>query len=160
MKVDLQSPGNPLETFKPPQTGLNTLGGGKVPKPPSVDELLAGVPDHVPEALPADAAGMLDKAGAMAGTVVSDVKTSVTDITSSVTSSVSSTVATVTKTVTSTTVSDIANTVTSSASEVVNNVTTKLVTDSKTAVNFVAGPFSPGTPQDVVNVIKTKLPGG
>ena len=159
MKVDLQMPGNPLEEFKPPQTGLSTIGGGKVPKPPSTDELLAGVPDFVKEALPADAAGMLDKAGATAGTVVSDVTKSASSMVSSVTSSVSSTVSTITSTVTSTSVSDITKTVTSSSSDVINQVTTKIAADTQ-AVTALAKTFTAGTPQDVVNVIKTKLPGG
>ena len=159
MKVDLQMPGNPLEQFKPPQTGTSTIGGGKVPKPPSTDELLAGVPDFVKEALPADAADMLNKAGATAGTVVSDITKSASNLVSSVTSSVAGTVSTVTSTVTSTTLSDITKTVTSSSSDVVNQVTTKIATGTQT-VTALAGTFTAGTPQDVVNVIKTKLPGG
>ena len=159
MKVDLQSPGNPLEAFKPPQTGTSTIGGGKVPKPPSVDELLAGVPDFVKEALPADAAGMLDKAGAVAGTVVSDIKTSVSSVTSSVTSSVSSTVSTVTKTVTETVNSDLVKTVTSSASDVVNNVTTKLVSDPAAIIAGADIPLTKASPDAIVNSIKTKIPG-
>lgn len=159
MKVDLQMPGNPLDTFKPPQTGTSTIGGGKVPKPPSVDELLAGVPDWVPEDLAGDAAGMLDKAGAMAGTVVSDITKSVTNVTSELTSSVSSTVSTVTKTVTETINSDVANTVTKTTSDVVNKVTTKLVSDPTAIIAGANIPLATASPDAIVNSIKTKIPG-